>query len=230
MWAERGRGGTALKHAQLLSLFTSAKVFLVRFEGCNTLKFAFWRTPPPVTKTIYANAEESTPGHRSRCSPTGCRAGRQMFRLLWTKAVDGPALRQELHLLGAIWKMAEGSFGCSRTRTHRESEDADWNEYRCNKKLQRTVYVIFGHTDRSGTVGPHLRLGVGGVGMFLRDLMTRLCWLSTVDVRSFWKESVYLFIFCSHINCFGESISNADKNPLRNNSVRVVFICIGVDL
>lgn len=29
-----------------------------------------------------------------------------------------------------------------------------------------SVYVIFGHTDRSGTVGPHLRLGGGGWHVF----------------------------------------------------------------
>lgn len=74
---------------------------------------------PPLTKTIYANAEgwrwKALPD-KIRCFQTGCRAeladvlslqqGPFKQKLLMALCVECK-LRQELHFLGAIWKMAE---------------------------------------------------------------------------------------------------------------------------
>ncbi len=89
----------------------------------QTLCAPFWG--PLLTKTIYANAEAvdgKALSDKIRCFRTGCRAeladvlslqqGPFKQKLLMALCTECN-LRQELHFLGAIWKMAEDLLGWS---------------------------------------------------------------------------------------------------------------------
>lgn len=138
-WCVQERGAQGLlwsPQSFYLPLFTLAKVLsgvLVWLEGCNTPQWEIYRkgncklcvplfAGPLLTKTIYANVDagdgKALPD-KIRCFQTGCHAEladvlslQQGQKLLMALCVECK-LHQELHFLGAIWKMVEGLLGWS---------------------------------------------------------------------------------------------------------------------